>query len=276
MTHYTIALAILIGGALPSPPAHADPAVDVDIDAPFTEDDLAAAIKLRHTDGVDRSVSVGRLSENRFVVTVGDRAQVVELTTDDRATSARVVALVVVALIPTTSTRHDDDSPLAAPTNSRATEAAGPSKLAFRASLSFARDDNGYETPVVNLGGAYAISRHANIVASAGFARNNDYLDTSSILLPVRLGIEGRAGAAGIEIGTQRLIYRESSCGMGEWGAAQSVHGVSRLFIPIRGSTQLTAELGGHLVVDENTTECRSASNFTAYGGWLGFGIEWQ
>jgi hypothetical protein len=283
MSHRNTLLAALAATVLVSSPVFADTGVDVDVDvdvaAPFDEDDLTEAIRLRHAEGdVDGAVRVARLGPDRFVVSVGDRAQIVELTTDDRAISARVVALVVVALIPVDRTTRvlpveDEVPPLS---KAPALEAPAPKRRAYRMSVSFTRDDNGYEIPIVNAGGAYALSPHANVVATAGIGRYADYLDTNSLIMPVRVGIEGRAGAAGIEIGTQRLFYREDSCGAAEWGAAQSVHGVGRVFLPIAGNKRLTAEIGGHMVVANDTTSCRSASNFTEYGGWVGFGVEWQ
>ena len=282
MTHRIVALAVLAGTTLVSSPAIADRdmngEVDVDLAAPFTEDDLTEALELRQADREGSApVRVARLGSNRFVVSVGDRAQIVELTSDDRAASARVVALVVVALILDNPTPRDlppdDEVPTLA--DGPAVEGPAPGGRAYRMSLSFTRDDNGYEIPILNAGGAYALTTNLSIVATAGIGRYSGYLDTSSLVMPIRLGVEGRAGAAGIEIGTQRLFYREDSCESAQWGAAQSVHGVARVFLPV-GTKRVTAELGGHLVVGNDTTRCNSASNYTSYGGWVGFGVEWQ
>jgi hypothetical protein len=274
MRHSSFAVLVIIGCNLAVPAsATADVEINVDVAAPFTEDELHEAVRLRHSSNTDAVVVVAKLGNSHFVVSVNGRSQLVELTTGDQSSAARVVALVVVSLIvydrPAASSRNDEKPPLA-----KLTRTTGPNRLRLSGLLT--RDDNGYEFPILAAAASHPLSPHTNIVASAGIGKYDGYSTSRSLILPLRVGIEGQAGAAGIELGGQMLAYRENSCGAPEWGNAQSVYGAARVFLPISGSgKKLVAEVGGHLVLANLTTECKSASTYTSYGGWVGLGLDW-
>ena len=274
MRHPNVAIAILLGCTLArSVPAAAGIEVYVDVAAPFTEDDLHEAVRLRSPD-TDAVVSVAKLGDDRFVVSVNGRAQLVELTGDDQSSATRVVALVVVSLIVDGHTAHAVAHDSESPPQTTLTRAPRPNRLRLSGLLT--RDDNGYEFPVLNAAASHPLSAHANLVASVGIGKYDGYSTTSSLILPIRLGVEGRAGAAAIELGGQVLAYREESCGAPDWGNAQSVYGAAKVFLPISGGgKRLVAEVGGHLVLANLTTRCTSASTYTDYGGWVGLGLDW-
>jgi hypothetical protein len=256
--------------------ARAGVRVEVDPGAPFTEEDLTDAVEIRTPPagpGNEVVVRVAKLGSDQLVVIVGDRSQVVTLPDRDRTSSSRVVALVVTSML-------GDEPVAAAPPAAEPVidELAPPPRLRrwfYQASGSITRDDNGYWIPFVHLGAARTIAPNVRIVGSVGIGDYDGYLDTSSTLVPVRVGLEGRAGAAAIELGWQMINYRETSCLSAEWGHAESAYGAAKLFVPLGQRTRIVGELGGHYVLGRVGTACNSATNYTAYGGWLGAGVEW-
>ena len=270
---------ILVGCTLSlASPAMANVELDVDVSAPFTEQDLHQAVELRHaTEGnPDVVIRVAKLDYHRYVVTVDDRSQLVELESRDHDASTRVVALVVVSMLMEQNRdlrSADDELP---PLVEESVERGAPGHLSLHISGSYTRDDNGYYIPFLNGGASYALTPHARLVATVGIGRYDGYLDTSSVILPIRLGVGGRAGAVGIEMGGELLKYREDSCGGSEWGSAKGVYGAAKVFVPLGRSKRLVGELGGRFALANNPTDCNSAMNYTKYGGWIGVGMEWR
>jgi hypothetical protein len=267
---------LLLAATWSATPASADVRVEVDPGAPFTENDLADAVMLRSPRGGAGEVviRVAKLGHDRLIVEVGGRTQLIELADRDRVASTRVVALVITSLL------DDDREKPPAPVVDTTAPAPSPAPgLLPRRSLavgtSLTRDDNGYWIPLVNASLAYAVAPGARVVATGGLGRYDGYLGTSSLIVPLRLGVEGRAGAAAIELGAQLLAFREGSCGTGEWGSARSGYGAAKVFLPLGARSRLVGELGGHYVLSNSVTTCNSASNYTSYGGWLGAGVEW-
>ncbi len=260
-------------GATSLPEASADVLVEVDPGAPFTEGDLARAVDLRTPAATgDIVIRIARLGTDQLAVIVGDRSQVVTLPDRDRAASSRVVALVVTSMLDGSQVA-DAEEPVIAEVTPPAPVPARRTWL--QAGTTISRDDNGYWIPFVNVGVARALAPNLRLVGSLGLARHDGYLATSSVLVPVRVGVEGRAGAAAIELGAQVLNFRERSCGVPEWGDVKSAYGAAKVFAPLGARSRLVGELGGHFAVGNEPTTCNSASNYTAYGGWLGAGIEW-
>lgn len=263
-------------------PAAAGVRVEVDPGAPFTEPDLAGAVELRLGESAtvaagDIVVRVAKLGLNQLIVTVGERTQLVELPDRDRAATSRVVAQIVTGMLeaPAAAAQRDAEPPPPLPPTADGTvqPAPAPRRHAVHAGLSYGRDDNGYWVTLLNGGASWALAPSARLIATIGVGRNDAYLDTASLLVPVRVGIEGRAGATGIELGGHRLGYREDTCG--EWGAATGVYGAAKVFLPLGARARLVGELGGHFVVSNDPTTCNSASNYTSYGGWMGANLEW-
>ena len=262
--------------AAASPTASAGVRVEVDPGAPFTEADLADAVDIRTPAagrGGDVVIKVAKLGMDQLVVIVGDRSQVVTLPDHDRAASSRVVALIVTGMLDEPQVA-DAEEPVI---DEMAPPAPAPPahRTSFVAGAAMTRDDNGYWIPFATIGAARAMAPNVRLVGTLGFGRYDGYLDTSSMLVPVRVGIEGHAGAAAIELGGQVINFRESSCGAAEWGHAQSAYGAAKVFLPLGARSRIVGELGGHFVLGGAGTACNSASNYTAYGGWLGAGVEW-
>jgi hypothetical protein len=258
--------------------------VEVDPGAPFTEADLVDAVEIRRAEDAPSDevvIRVAKLGMDQLVVIVGDRSQVVTLDDHDRAASSRVVALVVTAMLddgrvvavgPSTAPAAPGEQPVIA-------EVAAPTRREVRTSYLFGaaytRDDNGYNIPVLNLGVARPVSPNVRVVGTLGLGRYSGYLDTSSTLIPLRVGIEGRAGGAGVEIGGELTNYREATCNPPSWGMSTGLYGAAKVFLPTSARTRLVGELGGHYIGRVRETSCLAGPNFTEYGGWMGAAIEW-
>lgn len=267
--------------------ARAGVRVEVDPGAPFTEADLADAVDIRTPEvdggGEEVVVRVAKLGMDKLVVIVGDRSQIVTLTDHDRTASSRVVALVVTALVdgdgpraarPAVGPAAESDE-LIAPELAPPPAPGAPAGSAWLVGTTIGRDDGGYWIPFVHLGAARGVTPNARIVGTIGFAQFDGYLDSRTTLIPLRVGIEGHAGAAAIEIGGEITNYRETSCGGAEWGHASGLYGAAKIFLPVGARTRIVTELGGHFVGSISPTMCRSEPNYTEYGGWLGAGLEW-
>jgi hypothetical protein len=247
--------------------------VEVDPGAPFTEADLADAVEIRTADTGEVVIRVAKLGMDQLVVIVGDRSQVVTLADHDRAASSRVVALVVTAMLEPAA---EADEPVVAEVTAAPAPAPAPGpRTTFMAGGAITRDDNGYWIRLVNLAVARPLTPHARLVGTLGVGEYNGYLSQHAVLFPLRVGIEGRAGAAGIEIGGELINYRETGCGAAEWGHSTGVYGAGKVFLPIGARSRIVGELGGHFVGSVAPTACNSGPNYTAYGGWLGAGLEW-
>jgi hypothetical protein len=148
-------------------------------------------------------------------------------------------------------------------------------RTAFGIGTSLLRDDNGYALLFADLVAARRVSPHARLIGTLSFAQYDGYLDTRSAIFPMRVGFEGHAGAAAIEIGGEVVNYRETSCGAAEWGHAAGPYGAAKVFLPVTSRARIVAELGGQFVGSVSPTMCNSAMNYTEYAGWIGAGLEW-
>lgn len=258
--------------------ARADVRVEVDPGAPFTEADLADAVEIRMPEGGGEVVvRVAKLGMDQLVVIVGDKSQVVTLPDRDRAASSRVVALVVTGMMGGEGAAQRPVG--AAPGDVVVPVAAAPRPLAHRTSFgvgtSLLRDDNGYALLFVDLVAARTLSPNTRLIGTLGLGQYREYLDTRSAIFPLRVGFEGHAGAAAIEIGGEVINYREVSCGGAEWGHAAGPYGAAKVFLPVATRARIVTELGGQFVRSVSPTTCNSAMNYTEYAGWLGVGLEW-
>jgi hypothetical protein len=268
---------LLLTFAAAADSASAGVRVEVDPGAPFTEADLADAVEIRTPNGGGEVVvRVAKLGMDQLVIIVGDKSQVVTLPDRDRASSSRVVALVVTGMLDGEAVARPaaDAGELMAPELAPPPRPRKP-RTSYLTSFAWSRDDNGYVIPYLNLGAARVIAPNTRLVGTIGFAHFSGYLDTSSTIIPMRVGFEGHSGGAAIEIGGQIVNFRETSCGAAEWGLASSVYGVGKIFLPVNGRTRIVTELGGHYGGTLTPTMCNSATNYTSYGGWFGAGVEW-
>lgn len=268
-------------------PAHADVEIEVDPAAPFSKGELADAIRLRTIEPTDGAVTVTVHDGGTLTVTVNGQTRSVALHHQDRTSSTRVVALVITSMFDDgrrvdARSREpvlDDESPLPRVDSSMRASARTNVPARGRGTLligtSMHREDAYAELiPLFNARLSYPVSRHVAAVATIGIGRFETYFATRSTLVPVRLGIEGRAGAVGLEIGAQRLHYRESTCSA--WGSNSSVYGVGRVYLPVSDKIKIVGELGGHYVTSSNPVDCMSAPKYFEYGGWVGAGLEWS
>ncbi len=275
--------------------AHADVEIDVDPGAPFSKADLADAIRLRTIDRTDGSVTVTVHDGEGLTVTVNGQTRSVALRHQDRTSSTRVVALIITSLLDDgrredTGARgsardtqvgpeRDDESPPPRIDSSMPVVARADVPTRGRGTLlvgtSIHRED-AYEDliPLLNARLSYPLTRYVAGVATIGIGRFENSFVTRSLLVPVRLGIEGRAGAVGLEVGAQRLHYHESMCST--WGSNSSVYGVGRVYLPVSDKVKIVGELGGHYVTSSRPVDCMSAPKYFEYGGWVGAGLEWS
>ena len=63
--------------------------------------------------------------------------------------------------------------------------------------------------------------------------------------------------------------------GSASGSSAKGVYGAAKVLAPVGGDKRFVVELGGHYVLANGMTPCNSATNYTAYGGWIGAGFEW-
>src|SRR5690606_28647351 len=143
---------------------------------------------------------------------------------DDSRDAARVVAMVIVALdgehresSPEKNTGVDREVPAAiASSHASAPAQLTASRWAARVTLGLGRDDGGTYTYPVTGAVSYAVSESARIVAS-GSIMGATAPRRGDRLLPIRLGAEGRAGAAGLELGG--FVAAQQDCSGGATAA---------------------------------------------------------
>jgi hypothetical protein len=248
--------------------ATAGPTVTVTPDAPFTEQELGEALELRGS--ADLDVRVSRTSDGRLVVTVGNQQTVIDPRDRDSRAAARVVAMVIVTLAndPRAVPPLDDEEPI--PTIS--SEVRRPSPYAFRVVGSWMRDDSGYTTKTVAGSLAFQVAPQVRLAASVGLGTIANRSSESEAVVPLRLGIEGRAGALGIELGgVSTLHYNPCINGV---DAPSGGYGVVRVYLPT-AKRRVVIEGGGQYVI-ANSGSCDSEiALYQQYAGWLGAGVEW-
>jgi hypothetical protein len=116
-----------------------------------------------------------------------------------------------------------------------------------------------------------------NAVASAGLDRHGNLISRVPAV-PLRLGIEGRAGALGLELGMLAIAFdgcaTGATAGVGPYGAA-------RVYLPLGDSRgHLVVEAGGYYIrtPTADCTQMRGAfesTTLTEYAGYAGLGVEW-
>ncbi|MDX2089286.1 MAG: hypothetical protein SFX73_15635 [Kofleriaceae bacterium] len=259
---------------LPPAVAFASPTYAVGEAVPFTALQLEEAVVLRGDPRVD--VRVTRQG-NDLLVEVGDARQVVAVNDTDPHGAARVVAMVVVALV------GDAASTPAFPPPSAPAPAAGltldhepratGSPWSIRGTVGFARDDSGtFATPVTGAV-SYRLAPFARLVGSVTYTRATAPLRDARFI-PLRLGLEGRAGALGVEIGGMAAVH-EGCTGSREVG--KGGYATGRIYLPVSPRAHVVVEGGGYYML-EQAYGCDGMTTLSgeAYGGHLGGGVEWR
>jgi hypothetical protein len=276
-----IALTLMLAASV----AHARPSVTVAPDAPFTERELGEALALRVTDDVD--VHVTRDRDGRLVVTVSGKQQIVDPAVTDPRDAARVVAMVVIALVEEPAAPPSlapVAPPSVVPVVAMGTLAPRPSPWMLRVVGSALRDDNGFKAFGVTGTVGYHISPHARLVGSVGLGTMSDTSGDSETIVPVRLGIEGIAGALGVELGGFWTMNKNGCSGGDPLESPIGVYGAVRVAVPLRGrNTRIVLEGGGQYVLTEGPSSffddfCGGGviAEWTEYAGWAGLGVEWS
>jgi hypothetical protein len=271
--HAVVATLIVALGAI----ADARPSVTIRGELPFDERALNEAVELRLGDApvVDVDVIVGRDDQGRLVVEVGGRTQTVVLMTSDPHSAARVVAMVVVELVAEPSAAPGQSAPVVAGSSAistRAPEPRGPSKLSGRIVPALLRDDGGYTTKLLTAALAYRVSTAIRVVGTLGVGLAGKQGDRETVV-PVRLGLEGSAGAIALELGAVAHPY-SSRCGVGK--TSSGVYGAVRMYMPVGDTARVLVEGGGDFLVDKAYSEmCFESFGYREYGGWIGAGVEW-
>lgn len=147
-------------------------------------------------------------------------------------------------------------------------------RLAARVTLGHGRDDGGTYANPITAALAYALAGHARVVASASLVHASG-AGQPTTLVPLRLGIEGRAGAAGLELGGFASLHRACS---GAPRAGGGGYAGARVYVPVSERHDFVLEAVVHYALEQ--PGCYRPTMETvandAYGAYAGAGIEWQ
>jgi hypothetical protein len=260
--------------------AYAGPSVTVTPDAPFDEHALGEALALRIADDV--VVHVSRDADGRLVVDVSGKRQIVDPQSLDPQSAARVVAMVVIALVeepapivataPPGLTVAPVTAPIIIPYG---TPPQSERRTSIRIVPSIMRDDSGYVTTFFSVAVARQISAHARLVATGGIGLVEGNSDSRTVV-PLRLGLEGIAGALGLELGVFST-RGWSTCGSDH---ASGLYGALRVKVPLTDRLRGLIEGGGEfsLATSRIPVSCEEVMlvGWKEYAGWAGAGVEWS
>jgi hypothetical protein len=252
--------------------AAGDPSIAIARDVPFDAAELSDALALRGT-LPDAPIRVSRRG-NQLVVEVGDRVEVVTAGDREPSDDARVVAMVIVGLgsMPETDHQQRDREEPAVPV----AHEAHASPWSVRAGIARMRDDNGIFSTPLSASVTYRLAPTARVVIGAGLAPVGSQLETTTSV-PIRLGVEGRAGSVGIELGG--VVAPAADCN-GSLAAATGGYGALRVYLPLgQSAARLFVEGGGQYMFDQRVgcERMQPSSTLTgeSYAGELGLGVEW-
>lgn len=256
--------------------ATARPSITLEDAVPFTEDQLAEAIGLRVADA-RAEVKVSRRADH-LVVSVGDRSDTVAIASADPHANARTVAMMVVALAadePAPAMVEGAGAPVVAPSTQ-----ATPARLSGFALAGLARDDGGTFSQLLTGALAYHLAPSARVIGSVTLGEAT-VPRQDAFFLPVRLGVEGRAGAIGLELGGMVPVHRDCS---GSVTASYGGYVTGRIYVPLAPTHRLVVEAGGYYLANASycgeevvfgQVESELTSRHEAYGGHIGGGVEW-
>lgn len=262
--------------------AQAEVRITVDPTAPFTERDLAEAVRLRWTElpPGDVVVRVGRLGLDQLLVVVGDKTEAVSLPDRDRAESARVVAVIVTSLVEGDRPPGDVAGPPPPPAAPGAPNLSLWSVILGAGVTHESIKDvypDGLDVTMVRGGVARVLAPNLRAIADIGYGLLKPQYDTHTKYVPVRLGIESMTGRIGLEAGGQMNWYSNDGCNK-YWGHSYSIFGAVKMQIPIAAQARLVLELGGHYVVKGSSIidyNCLRTGDFIQYGGAANASLEW-
>ena len=268
--------------------ARADPTIVLDRQVPFSEDDLRDAVKLRMPRGTAQIVvTTGPAGE--LLITADGRSETIVTPERDPRASVRVVAMVVVGLLEVDASRASrqasDDEPPHVVRTPGSTPVA--SRISLRLRSTRVLDDNDYSMTLHTGSILYRVSEHARLAATAGYGNLESAFGVDRIV-PVRLGIEGTAGAIGFELGGIAIPYaRHAQCEVSDdgnhqmrdtSGVAHGLYGAVRTYVPVASGVRLVFEYGRYLLRDlgQFTSDgCVGRLNWQENAQWLGAGLEW-
>ena len=267
--------------------AHADPTIVLDRQVPFSEDELRDAVKLRMPRGTAQIiVTTGPAGE--LVITADGRSETIATPERDPRASVRVVAMVVVGLLEADGLRasrqaSDDEPP---PVVRTSIPPPVPSRISLRLMATGVGDDNDYSMTLYTGSILYRISEHARLAATAGYGALESTFGVDRIV-PVRLGVEGTAGAIGFELGAIAIPYaRHAQCEVSTAGdhqmrntsgVAHGLYGAVRTYVPVASGMRIVLEYGRYSLRDRSVTSdtCVGRLNGQETAQWLGAGLEW-
>jgi hypothetical protein len=261
--------------------ADARPTVVIDHDVPLDARELRDAIELR-IEG-DLTIRITRAPSGAIIVDVGGRRETLDLGPEDPTAAARVVAMIAFALAL-------DPVPVALPAPAPVLEQPPTitqvlpqvlptmrSRFELRLVPIALQDDGRYTYALFTGSVAYRLSSHVNLVGTAGIGRMNE-----EKAFPFRFGIEGVAGALGLELGGI-VTQHSSACGSAQTGG---VYGAARIHIPVTPRARVVLEGGGYFVltqprIDFAEMTCSAPlwqmpSAWQSYAGWVGAGVGWS
>lgn len=279
--------------------AHARPTITVDTSVPFSAKEISDAVEIRVHDS-DARIHIARAGDV-IVITVGDRARALQVDDAPPHDLARVVALVIVSLAePSISTTplpspaapplppaFDREAPPEMPSIHSTRATPPPSPYALRATIGHQRTDGGVYTTPVLASLAAAITPQVRVVVSAGVDEHGTKNDTATSALG-RIGVEGRFGALGLELGGAGFAFHACN---DDIGGAGGVYGTARIYLPVSPRAQLVLEAGGYYVKTDFMS-CETSGSYTPatrvwemqgpyveiqdeYAGHVGIGVEW-
>lgn len=149
-----------------------------------------------------------------------------------------------------------------------------PQRFAARVTLGRGRDDGGTFSHPITGALSYAVAGSARIVASGSLMAASSP-ERDSTFVPLRLGLEGRAGAAGLELGGFVSLHRDCS---GEPRAGGGGYTSGRVYVPMTERHDFVIEVTAHYAVLQ--PYCSRPTMETVpgegYGAYVGAGIEWR
>jgi hypothetical protein len=256
----------------------AEPVVAIEGPAPFSADELSDAVRLRGAKA--REIHVVRRGE-ALVVEVGGAEQVVTLTTDDSREAARTIAMIVIALEgeppggPVQVRDREDPAPPPAEPPPRRLGASA------RLTLGRGRDDGGTYTAPLTGALSVPVAGSARVTASVSLMQATSPR-RGDLFVPVRLGVEGRAGTAGLELGG--FIAAQRDC-LGSPTSGYGGYVAGRVYMPLSRRYQFVIEASGYYAIRQAggcmPYDLGAASGPAttlygeAYGAAIAAGVEW-
>jgi hypothetical protein len=275
-------------------PARADVTITVDPSAPFSERELADAVRLRWLEQPkgDVTIRVGTLGAEQLIVVVGDRSETVALPDRDRAASARVVAVVVTSLV-AGGGPPGQAAPAAAVVGTSSPEVRRASEWSAILGVSTQLEDLPELSPsspianIIRAGFARRMSPSTRAIATVG--TGTLVVDSQDVarVVPVRFGVEATHRYLGLELGAQatwflwddafRPFDHYAMC-QPKTGRVYSVYAAAKAFVPVVASARMVLDVGAHAAfrrTDILDYRCGVSGVGSHIGAWATASLEW-